>query len=269
MSAVAFWLLGEHRKVARGEDSQPAVNCSCPKPPLSLSEALPLAKARLKGDGEQYGEEALADRFSVTRPRGCGWRWRSPQKTPSPNGDAPHDWTTCWPCRTAIRPASRNWPRPMPRRCHATPHSSTRSTRPRRKPEAVHDGDGTEIPRLGGERRPVVPRAPADLGGRQVHRGQVPGRPPGFHASFHLLRARCRTQSWARSGRASAPSGWRRCRSAGGGVARAVVPPLEGRRGTATPQNGARCTASPARPARGAARCSALRRSRSSSCSCW
>lgn len=67
MSAVAFWLLGELRKVAKGEQPQPAVNCSCPPPPVTLAEALPLAKARLQDEGQRYGEEALADRFGVTR----------------------------------------------------------------------------------------------------------------------------------------------------------------------------------------------------------
>lgn len=67
MSAVAFWLLGEVRKQVRGDDPQPAADCSCPPPPLSVAEALPLARARLKDAGEQYGEQALADRFGVTR----------------------------------------------------------------------------------------------------------------------------------------------------------------------------------------------------------
>jgi hypothetical protein len=67
MSAVAFWLLGEVRKSARGEAGQPGAACQCPPPPLTVAEALPLARARLKDAGEQYGEQALADRFSVTR----------------------------------------------------------------------------------------------------------------------------------------------------------------------------------------------------------
>jgi hypothetical protein len=67
MSAVAFWLLGEVRRVARGEQPQPALNCSCPPSPVSLAEALPLAKARLLELGEHYGEAALADRFCVSR----------------------------------------------------------------------------------------------------------------------------------------------------------------------------------------------------------
>ena len=33
--------------------------------------------------------------------------------------------------------------------------------RDRARPEPVHDGDGIEIPQLGGERRPIVPRSPA------------------------------------------------------------------------------------------------------------
>ena len=70
MSAVAFWLLAEQRKLARGETSQPAVNCSCPPPlppSVTLAEALPLAREELRARGEQYGEEVLAERFAVTR----------------------------------------------------------------------------------------------------------------------------------------------------------------------------------------------------------
>lgn len=70
MSAVAFWLLGEVRREAGGEtggNPQPAVSCSCPPPPVTLSEALLLARAQLRETGERYGEEALADRFGVTR----------------------------------------------------------------------------------------------------------------------------------------------------------------------------------------------------------
>ena len=70
MSAVAFWLLAEQRKLSRGDDPQPAVNCSCPPPlppSVTLAEALPLAREELRSRGEQYGEEALAERFGVTR----------------------------------------------------------------------------------------------------------------------------------------------------------------------------------------------------------
>lgn len=67
MSAVAFWLLGEVRKVARGDDPQLASAHSCPPPPLTAAEALPRARAHLRDIGEKYGEEALAERFAVTR----------------------------------------------------------------------------------------------------------------------------------------------------------------------------------------------------------
>ena len=67
MSAVAFWLLAEQRKLAKKEEPQPAADCTCPAPPTSLAEALPLAKSRLQAAGEQFGEQALADRFGVTR----------------------------------------------------------------------------------------------------------------------------------------------------------------------------------------------------------
>lgn len=69
MSAVAFWLVAEHRKKVRGETTQPAVNCSCPPPPLTVAEALPLARERLRDAGELHGEQVLADRFGISRDR--------------------------------------------------------------------------------------------------------------------------------------------------------------------------------------------------------
>jgi hypothetical protein len=67
VSDVAFWLLGKLRTLASGEDPQPASACSCPPPPTSLAVALPAARAELKRLGEPSGEQALADRFGVTR----------------------------------------------------------------------------------------------------------------------------------------------------------------------------------------------------------
>lgn len=67
MSAVAFWLLGEVRRLARGDDPRLASVHSCPPPPLTAAEALPRARAHLRDIGEKYGEEALAERFAVTR----------------------------------------------------------------------------------------------------------------------------------------------------------------------------------------------------------
>ena len=67
MSAVAFWLVGEQRKVASGEDPQQGAVTPQPRPPLTLAETLPLARAWLKDHGELHGEEALAQRFGVTR----------------------------------------------------------------------------------------------------------------------------------------------------------------------------------------------------------
>jgi hypothetical protein len=69
MSAVAFWLVAEHRKKTRGDEPQQAVNCSCPAPPLTVAEALPLARARLRDAGELHGEQVLADRFGISRDR--------------------------------------------------------------------------------------------------------------------------------------------------------------------------------------------------------
>ena len=56
------------------------------------------------------------------------------------------------------------------------------------KPEPVHDGDGHEIPRLGGERKPVVPKhlqtwtGIKSTAGKYLDAGQ-------FHTSFHALRS--------------------------------------------------------------------------------
>lgn len=86
MSAVAFWLLAEQRKVARGETSQRDVNCSCPAPATSLDEALPLARARLQELGQPCGEELLADRFGVSRHRVRAILKPQPSE-PSLNGD--------------------------------------------------------------------------------------------------------------------------------------------------------------------------------------
>ena len=55
------------------------------------------------------------------------------------------------------------------------------------KPEPVHDGDGNEIPRLGGERRPVVPEHLQTWEGVKSTAGKYLDA-ARFHASFHLLR---------------------------------------------------------------------------------
>jgi hypothetical protein len=55
------------------------------------------------------------------------------------------------------------------------------------KPEPVHDGDGTEIPSLGGERKLIVPehlRTWAGVKGTAARHGDA----ARFHAAFHLLR---------------------------------------------------------------------------------
>lgn len=67
MSAVAFWLLGEVRRQSRGDEPVAPRGHACPPPPLTVAEALPLARAWLRDAGEPYGEQALADRFAVTR----------------------------------------------------------------------------------------------------------------------------------------------------------------------------------------------------------
>lgn len=67
ISDVAMWLMDALRKLAAGDDPRPAAACSCPPPPVSVAEALPLAQARLRELGEPSGQQALADRFLITR----------------------------------------------------------------------------------------------------------------------------------------------------------------------------------------------------------
>jgi hypothetical protein len=64
---VAIWMVETQRKLRAGEPLQPAADCSCPPPPVTLAAALLLARARLRDLGEPAGEQALADRFGVTR----------------------------------------------------------------------------------------------------------------------------------------------------------------------------------------------------------
>jgi hypothetical protein len=56
------------------------------------------------------------------------------------------------------------------------------------KPEPVHDGDGMAIPRLGGERRPIVPEHLRTLKGVLAVAGRYADA-ARFHVLFHLLRA--------------------------------------------------------------------------------
>lgn len=64
---VGMWYIATRRKLAAGEPLRPAGACQCPGPPLTLAEALPLARAELLDRGEPAGEQALADRFGVKR----------------------------------------------------------------------------------------------------------------------------------------------------------------------------------------------------------
>jgi uncharacterized protein DUF2637 len=66
ISDVAMWLLGTLRALSKGEAVRPAAACSHPPPPITLAEALPLARARLQEEGEPFGKEALAARFKTT-----------------------------------------------------------------------------------------------------------------------------------------------------------------------------------------------------------
>ena len=56
------------------------------------------------------------------------------------------------------------------------------------EPVPVHDGDGIAIPRLGGERRPIVPEHLRSLRGIFSTAGKY-GDAARFHALFHLLRS--------------------------------------------------------------------------------
>jgi hypothetical protein len=67
ISDVAMWLMGMLRVLAAGDDPQPEAACSCPPPPTSLADVLPLARAELQRLGEPSGEQALANRFGVSR----------------------------------------------------------------------------------------------------------------------------------------------------------------------------------------------------------
>lgn len=92
-SDIGFWMLGQHHKIASGEDSQRVVNCSCPAPPTSLAEAIPLARETLRDRGEPHGEELLAERFGVSRHklRQVLAPPVEPVAVPSANGNGPHD----------------------------------------------------------------------------------------------------------------------------------------------------------------------------------
>lgn len=67
ISDITFWLLGEQRKLTKPDQPETAAACACPPPPLSLAEAVPLARAALQERLEPHGEQALADRFGTTR----------------------------------------------------------------------------------------------------------------------------------------------------------------------------------------------------------
>ena len=56
------------------------------------------------------------------------------------------------------------------------------------KPEPVHDGTGFEIPRLGGERRPIVPKHLRTWQGIRSTAGKYLDA-ARFHTAFHLLRS--------------------------------------------------------------------------------
>src|SRR5258708_4206118 len=84
---VAYWLVSAQRKVAAGEDPRRRVACSCPPPPVTLAEAVPLARQALKDAGQPHGQEVLAGRFGVTRHQLR--QLEAAAGEPSVNGSAP------------------------------------------------------------------------------------------------------------------------------------------------------------------------------------
>lgn len=64
---MLFWLIGEHRGPVEPDQPAAAVACSCAPLPLSVAEALPLVRLELAERGLPAGEQALADRFQLTR----------------------------------------------------------------------------------------------------------------------------------------------------------------------------------------------------------
>lgn len=89
VSDIGFWMLGQHHKIATGEDPQRVVNCSCPAPPTSLAEAIPLAREALEAAGQPHGEEVLAERFGISRHR-LRQLTVEPVAEPSLNGNGGH-----------------------------------------------------------------------------------------------------------------------------------------------------------------------------------
>jgi hypothetical protein len=85
ISDVAFWLLAESRRLANPVPVQPLAGHACPPPPLTVADALALAREELRRLGEPSGEQALADRFGVTRHQ-VRSALAPPQPVPSLNG---------------------------------------------------------------------------------------------------------------------------------------------------------------------------------------
>lgn len=83
ISDVAMWLMGTLRALASGDGPQPGADRPRPAPPMTLAELLPLAREELKRRGEPAGEQALADRFGVSR-----HQVRSALSPRTPEGDA-------------------------------------------------------------------------------------------------------------------------------------------------------------------------------------
>ena len=84
------------------------------------------------------------------------------------------------------------------------------------KPEPVHDGDGPEIPRLGGERLPIVPEHLRTLAGiRGAAYKYIDAA--GFHSAFHGAAVTRGTSASASCGPWSASASSPRPSANGGG----------------------------------------------------
>jgi Protein of unknown function (DUF2637) len=67
MSDVGMWLAAARRRLAGGPGLQTASDCRHPAPPVTLAEALTMARGELMARGEKHGEQQLAGRFGVSR----------------------------------------------------------------------------------------------------------------------------------------------------------------------------------------------------------
>lgn len=87
ISDQMFWLL--HRQRPDAEPARPpaVTPCSCPPAPLTVADALPLARTALLEAGQPAGEQVLADRFGISR-HAVRTHLAGEQPAPSLNGSS-------------------------------------------------------------------------------------------------------------------------------------------------------------------------------------